>query len=140
MDAPPSTASTSEAASESADEPADAPAGTPLGDDAEIEEVLAAAPAPEAVDPTAERACERWGYACDPLDVPDDVLERTLAAMDTVSAAMDASDDAREQLQMKIIRPVIAADPSIAPKGGDDAIPKLVVKLHDGSVFKRPIG
>ena len=103
MDAPPSTASTSEAVSGPADEPADAPAGTPLGDDAEIEEVLAAAPAPEAVDPTAERACERWGYACDPLDVPDDVLERTLAAMDTVSAAMDVSEDAREQLRLGLV-------------------------------------
>ena len=65
--------------------------------------MLAAAPVPEAVDPTAERPCERWGYACDPLDVPDDVLERTLAAMATVSTAMEASDDATEQLRLGLV-------------------------------------
>jgi hypothetical protein len=46
--------------------------------------------------------------------------------------------DAREQLQMKIIRPVIAADPSIVPKAGDDTIPKLVVKLHNRLASDQP--
>ncbi len=40
--------------------------------------------------------------------------------------------DAREQLQLKIIRPVIAADPAIVPKpDGVDVIPKVVTKLHN---------
>ncbi len=40
--------------------------------------------------------------------------------------------DAREQLQLKIIRPVIAPDPSIVPKpDGVDIMPKVVTKLHN---------
>lgn len=39
--------------------------------------------------------------------------------------------DAREQLQQKMIRPVIAPDPAIVPKSSDDAtIPELVARVH----------
>jgi hypothetical protein len=39
--------------------------------------------------------------------------------------------DAREQLQQKMIRPVIAPDPQIVPKPNDDAtIPTLVARVH----------
>ena len=39
--------------------------------------------------------------------------------------------DAREQLQQKMIRPVIAPDPQIIPKPNDDAtIPTLVERVH----------
>jgi hypothetical protein len=39
--------------------------------------------------------------------------------------------DAREQLQQKMIRPVIAADPQIVPKPNDDStIPALVERVH----------
>ena len=39
--------------------------------------------------------------------------------------------DAREQLQQKMIRPVIAPDPKIVPKSSDDAtIPALVARVH----------
>ena len=40
--------------------------------------------------------------------------------------------DAREQLQMKIIRPVIPPDPDVIPKPTDDmTIPDEVVALHN---------
>ena len=40
--------------------------------------------------------------------------------------------DAREQLQMKIIRPVISPDPEIIPKPSDDmTIANEVVTLHN---------
>ena len=40
--------------------------------------------------------------------------------------------DAREQLQQKMIRPVIAPDPKIVPKSSDDhTIPDLVARVHD---------
>lgn len=39
--------------------------------------------------------------------------------------------DAREQLQQKMIRPVIAPDPKIVPKSSDDStIPDLVARVH----------
>jgi hypothetical protein len=39
--------------------------------------------------------------------------------------------DAREQLQQKMIRPVIAPDPKIVPKSSDDpTIPTLVERVH----------
>lgn len=39
--------------------------------------------------------------------------------------------DAREQLQQKMIRPVIAPDPKIVPKSSDDPIiPELVARVH----------
>ena len=39
--------------------------------------------------------------------------------------------DAREQLQQKMIRPVIAPDPKIVPKSSDDpTIPELVSRVH----------
>jgi hypothetical protein len=39
--------------------------------------------------------------------------------------------DAREQLQQKMIRPVIAPDPKIVPKSSDDStIPELVARVH----------
>jgi excinuclease UvrABC helicase subunit UvrB len=39
--------------------------------------------------------------------------------------------DAREQLQQKMIRPVIAPDPKIVPKSSEDAtIPDLVGRVH----------
>ena len=39
--------------------------------------------------------------------------------------------DAREQLQQKMIRPVIAPDPAIIPKSSDDpTIPTLVARVH----------
>ena len=39
--------------------------------------------------------------------------------------------DAREQLQQKMIRPVIAPDPKIIPKSSDDStIPELVARVH----------
>jgi hypothetical protein len=39
--------------------------------------------------------------------------------------------DAREQLQQKMIRPVIAPDPKIVPKSSDDeTIPTLVARVH----------
>jgi hypothetical protein len=39
--------------------------------------------------------------------------------------------DAREQLQQKMIRPVIAPDPKIVPKSSDDpTIPDLVARVH----------
>jgi hypothetical protein len=39
--------------------------------------------------------------------------------------------DAREQLQQKMIRPVIAPDPQIIPKANDDStIPDLVARVH----------
>ena len=49
--------------------------------------------------------------------------------------------DAREQLQQKMIRPVIAPDPKIIPKSSDDpTIPELVARVHrrlssDGNPF-----
>ncbi len=47
--------------------------------------------------------------------------------------------DAREQLQLKIIRPVIAADPSIVPKpDGVDIIPNVVTKLHNRLAAEAP--
>ena len=40
--------------------------------------------------------------------------------------------DAREQLQLKIIRPVIPPDPEIIPKSSDDmTIANEVVALHN---------
>lgn len=86
-----------------APEPAGSVAGNGTSDASSIEEALAGAPVPDLVDDSADRPCERWGYACDALDVSDDVLTRTLAAMDTVAAAMDASDDAREQLRLGLV-------------------------------------
>ncbi len=79
----------------------DAPTG--LADDASIEEALAAAPVPDLVDTSAERPCERWGYACDPLAVDDEALDETMAALDAVTAAMTESDDAREQLRVGLV-------------------------------------
>jgi hypothetical protein len=39
--------------------------------------------------------------------------------------------DAREQLQQKMIRPVIAPDPKIVPKSSEDqTIPELVARVH----------
>jgi hypothetical protein len=39
--------------------------------------------------------------------------------------------DAREQLQQKMIRPVIAPNPKIVPKESDDnTIPDLVSRVH----------
>jgi hypothetical protein len=39
--------------------------------------------------------------------------------------------DAREQLQQKMIRPVIPPDPQIVPKPNDDlTIPALVERVH----------
>jgi hypothetical protein len=39
--------------------------------------------------------------------------------------------DAREQLQQKMIRPVIAPNPKIVPKESDDpTIPDLVARVH----------
>ena len=40
--------------------------------------------------------------------------------------------DAREQLQQKIIRPVIPPEPTIVPKpDGDDTIPAMIRAVHD---------
>lgn len=88
-----------------ATEPAgdDEGAGGSLAPDASVEEALAVAPVPAEAAPEAEQPCERWGYACDPLAVPEEVLDRTLEAMGAVSAAMDASDDAREQLRLGLV-------------------------------------
>ena len=47
--------------------------------------------------------------------------------------------DAREQLQQKMIRPVIAPDPKIVPKSSDDAtIPDLVARVHQRLVQEDP--
>ena len=47
--------------------------------------------------------------------------------------------DAREQLQQKMIRPVIAPDPKIIPKSSDDpTIPDLVARVHDRLVKEEP--
>ena len=52
--------------------------------------------------------------------------------------------DAREQLQQKMIRPVIAPDPKIVPKSSDDpTIPDLVARVHkrltQDDPFKRQV-
>lgn len=47
--------------------------------------------------------------------------------------------DAREQLQQKMIRPVIAPDPKIVPKSSDDpTIPDLVARVHGRLVKEDP--
>ena len=47
--------------------------------------------------------------------------------------------DAREQLQQKMIRPVIAPDPKIIPKSSDDpTIPDLVARVHQRLVEQEP--
>ncbi len=47
--------------------------------------------------------------------------------------------DAREQLQQKMIRPVIAPDPNIVPKTSDDpTIPDLVSRVHRRLVQENP--
>jgi citrate synthase len=47
--------------------------------------------------------------------------------------------DAREQLQQKMIRPVIAPDPKIVPKSSDDpTIPALVARVHARLVKDNP--
>jgi len=47
--------------------------------------------------------------------------------------------DAREQLQQKMIRPVIAPDPKIVPKSSDDpTIPDLVARVHGRLVKEEP--
>jgi hypothetical protein len=52
--------------------------------------------------------------------------------------------DAREQLQQKMIRPVIAPNPKIVPKSNDDpTIPDLVARTHkrltQDDPFKRKV-
>jgi hypothetical protein len=74
-----------------------------LGADAELDEIVAALPIPDEVEPTAERACERYGHACTPLDATDEQLDATSAAMADVDAAMSSSDDAREQLRLGLL-------------------------------------
>ena len=47
--------------------------------------------------------------------------------------------DAREQLQQKMIRPVIAPDPKIVPKSSDDpTIPDLVARVHQRLIQEEP--
>jgi hypothetical protein len=47
--------------------------------------------------------------------------------------------DAREQLQQKMIRPVIAPDPEIVPKSSDDpTIPDLVARVHQRLIEDEP--
>lgn len=47
--------------------------------------------------------------------------------------------DAREQLQQKMIRPVIAPDPKIVPKSSDDhTIPNLVARVHERLTKENP--
>lgn len=47
--------------------------------------------------------------------------------------------DAREQLQQKMIRPVIAPDPKIVPKSSDDpTIPDLVARVHRRLITDEP--
>lgn len=47
--------------------------------------------------------------------------------------------DAREQLQQKMIRPVIAPDPKIVPKSSDDpTIPDLVARVHRRLIAEDP--
>jgi hypothetical protein len=47
--------------------------------------------------------------------------------------------DAREQLQQKMIRPVIAPDPKIIPKSSDDpTIPDLVARVHRRLMEQEP--
>src|SRR5215217_516848 len=47
--------------------------------------------------------------------------------------------DAREQLQQKMIRPVIAPDPKIVPKSSDDpTIPDLVARVHQRLTHDEP--
>jgi Citrate synthase, C-terminal domain len=47
--------------------------------------------------------------------------------------------DAREQLQQKMIRPVIAPDPKIVPKSSDDpTIPDLVARVHQRLTQEEP--
>jgi hypothetical protein len=47
--------------------------------------------------------------------------------------------DAREQLQQKMIRPVIAPDPKIVPKSSDDrTIPNLVARVHERLTRENP--
>jgi hypothetical protein len=49
--------------------------------------------------------------------------------------------DAREQLQQKMIRPVIAPDPKIVPKSSDDpTIPDLVARVHGRLIQENPFG
>jgi citrate synthase len=49
--------------------------------------------------------------------------------------------DAREQLQQKMIRPVIAPDPKIVPRSSDDpTIPDLVARVHQRLVQENPFG
>jgi hypothetical protein len=47
--------------------------------------------------------------------------------------------DAREQLQQKMIRPVIAPDPKIVPKANDDStIPDVVARVHQRLTLSDP--
>ena len=49
--------------------------------------------------------------------------------------------DAREQLQQKMIRPVISPDPKIVPKLSDDpTIPDLVARVHKRLIQDEPFG
>ena len=49
--------------------------------------------------------------------------------------------DAREQLQQKMIRPVIAPNPKIVPKSSDDhTIPNLVGRVHERLTGENPFG
>jgi hypothetical protein len=49
--------------------------------------------------------------------------------------------DSREQLQQKMIRPVIPPDPKIVPKSSDDpTIPDLVAGVHQRLVQENPFG
>ena len=49
--------------------------------------------------------------------------------------------DAREQLQQKMIRPVISPDPKIVPKSSDDpTIPDLVAGVHKRLIQDEPFG
>jgi hypothetical protein len=49
--------------------------------------------------------------------------------------------DAREQLQQKMIRPVIPPDPKIVPKSSDDpTIPDLVARVHQRLTSEHPFG
>ena len=47
--------------------------------------------------------------------------------------------DAREQLQQKMIRPVIPPDPKIVPKSNNDlTIPELVARVHQRLIKDEP--
>lgn len=85
--------------------PATAVADDPTAPVAELSvaALLASAPEPSEIDPTAETACARLGYSCSPLGADDADLDRMVEVLESVDAAMAGSGDAREQMRLALL-------------------------------------